>query len=612
MTVRTLRLALGALVALALATAAWAQDQDAFLQRYELAMEHLQAAVDAMPADTIAARNSVDRAFASLLTLSRDAAGSNLVIGMQRVFERARTSITNGSRDDLAVQAAVLEGGFQRLVYDAALRSALAGDLPLARVRLARVADDVGFSAADAAALVDASQPTATLRFLVEAGTTDVIRTRLAVARELAPTDAGGAYRALAQAYGHFLLVQDSPRAIATLNRTFVDAATALVEGDTDAVVVGIEAVDAEIAALGVAARERRTSVPGGGSALAVQPVLLPGVDEPVAAEGAAEAAEPLGELGVEPGGEVAILDVTAFLMELRETERRERLDALEAELANAEMAAAQRPAHAERLLDAGFETLSAAVGSVAANGSRAVAAVHVGNDARARAAVAEVAEGYQRLLGPIVRARDARLDSTTVDLTAQLTDTDAMRLQDVVVLTGQIDAIGAAILERQPVPALQRGAQATTAVWAGPVRDLVSLVIGLLALVPLFLLNLAFGGGNRHWQAIGVALLLLWVPALFEGIVGLAGVLARYAGVDALLVLAPYSVLGNAQAQTVWAALTLLAVVFAITGLSGISRQFGLLGGRRKAAPRSTTATGAAPRLTEATAKTVDWDDEG
>jgi hypothetical protein len=609
MTVRTLRLALGALVALALASATWAQEQDAFLQRYDLAMEHLEAAVEAMPVDTISARNSVDRAFASLLTLSRDAAGSNLVAGMQRVFERARTAITNGSRDDVAVQVAVLEGGFQRLVYDAALRSALAGDLPTARLRLARVAEDVGFAAADAAALVDASQPTATLRFLVEAGASDVIRTRLAVARELAPTDPGASYRALAQAYGHFLLVQDSPRAVATLNRTFVDAATALVDGDTDTVVLGIEAVDAEIAALGTAARERRASVPGGGSALAVQPALLPGVDGPATEETALEATDPAAELQTEVGGEVAILDVTAFLMELQETERRERLDALEAELAGAEMPVAQRPAHAERLLDAGFESLSAVVSSVAASGNRAVAAVHVGDDARARGAVAEAGDGYLRLLSPILRARDARLDTATVELLAQLTEVGALRLQDVVVLAGQIDGVGAAILERRPLPALQRGAQATTAVWAGPVRDIVSLAIGLLALVPLFLLNLAFGGGNRHWQTIGVALFLLWLPALFEGVVGLGGVLARYAGFDALLVLAPYSVLGNAQAQTVWAALTLLAIVFAIAGLSGISRQFGLLGSRR--ATPSTKAT-TVRRPTEATAKTVDWDDEG
>jgi hypothetical protein len=610
MNARTLRLALSALVALALATSAWAQEQDAFLQRYGLAVEHLQAAVEAMPGDAVTARDSVDRAFASLLTLARDAAGSNLVVGMQRVFERARTAISNGSRDDLAVQTSVLEGAFQRLVYDAALRSALAGDLATARARLARVAEDVGFADTDAAALVDPTQPTATLRFLVETGVAQVVATRLAVARELAPSDPAGAYRALAEAYGHFLLVQDSPRALASLNQSFVDAAGALVSGDPDGAIATLAAVEGEVAAMGLAARERRASVPGGGSAVAVQPVVLPSAEEDAVADAvggegaavadAAAASEPL-----------ALVDVTAFLMELEETNRRVRLDALEAELDAAGVPAPQRPAHAARLLDAGFESLHAAVASLAAGGARAVAAAHLGDDQRARSEIAAVGDGYGRLLSPIVRTRDTQFDTTTTSLIAHLGTTSPLRVQDAVVLAGQIDAVGALLAEAGGTAALQRGAAATTSMWAGPVRDVVALIVGLLALVPLFLLNLAFGGGNRHWQAIGVALFLLWLPALFEGVIGLGGVLARFAGFDALVPLAAYSVLGNTVAQTVWAALTLLAVLFAIAGLSGISRQFGLLGGRRKGVA---AATGATPTrtVTDVTAKTVDWDDEG
>jgi len=608
MNARSLRLALSALVALALATSAWAQEQDAFLQRYGLAVEHLQAAVEAMPGDAVTARDSVDRAFASLLTLARDAAGNNLVVGMQRVFERARTAISNGSRDDLAVQASVLEGAFQRLVYDAALRSALAGDLATARARLARVAEDVGFAATDAAALTDPAQPTATLRFLVETGVAQVVATRLAVARELAPSDPAGAYRALADAYGHFLLVQDSPRALASLNQSFVDAASALVGGDPDRAVATLAAVESEVAAMGVAARERRASVPGGGSAVAVQPAVLPSVEEDVAtvdSEGAAVvdasgAADPL-----------ALVDVTAFLMELEETNRRVRLDALEAELDTAGVPAPQRPAHAARLLDAGFESLPAAVASLAAAGARAIAAAHLGDDLRARSEIAAVGDGYGRLLSPIVRARDAQFDTTTTSLLTHLGGTSPLRVQDAVVVAGQIDAVGALLGEAGGVATLQRGAAATTSMWAGTVRDVVALIVGLLALVPLFLLNLAFGGGNRHWQAIGVALFLLWLPALFEGLIGFGGVLARFAGIDALVPLAAYSVLGNTVAQTVWAALTLLAVLFAIAGLSGISRQFGLLGGRRKGAAAATGAT-VTRTVTDVTAKTVDWDDEG
>jgi len=621
MNARTRRLALSAIIALALAAAAWAQEEDAFVQRYGLAIDNLRLAVAAMPADGVTARESVDRAFASLLTLSRDAAGSSLVIGMQRVFDRARTAIANGSRDDLAVQAAVLEGAFQRLLYDAALRAAIDNNLPLARERLVRIADDVGFAPADREALANPNQPTATLRYLVEVGVADVITTHLTVASELAASDVGAAYRAFGRAYGAFLLVQDSPRTVATLNQSFVQAANALVGGQAEDFAQAVEGVDGEILAMGTAARERRASVPGGGTALAPQPIVLPGVgDEAPEAAESVEAVTPVDVVGTllsealgDPAAEDAVaIDIAALIFELEEAARRNRLDALEAELAAVGMPFATRGVHAERLLDAGFETVSAMLTGVTAGGTAVVAAAHAGDDARARAAVAALATAYADWLSPVIGPRDMQVNDVTTALLAQLGEQSPVRVQDAVVLAGQVDA-AAASLAGVATPALQRGAVATTAVWAGTLRDVVTLALGLLALIPLFLLNIAFGGGNRHWQAIGVALFLLWLPALFEGVIGLGGLLSTYAAIDALVPLAAYSVFGNTVAQTVWAALTLLAVVFAISGLAGISRQFGLLGGRRKA--RATQRGGAAAvattRHTETTARTVDWDDE-
>ncbi|MDF1523493.1 MAG: hypothetical protein P1P87_11870, partial [Trueperaceae bacterium] len=302
MNARTLRLGLAAALAIALATSAWAQDHDAYLQRYGIAVAGLDSAVASVADDPVTAREGIDRAFNALLTLSRDATGTNLVGALERVFERARTAITNGSADDLAVQAAVLAGGFQRLAYEAALIAALDGDLDVARQRLLRVADDVGFTEADRAALADPAQPAATLRFHVETGAAAAMEAQLALARELVATSPGAAYRAIARAYGTFLLVQDSPRAAGTLNQGFVDAAVALVDGDPAAVIAAVEAIEADVAALGTAARERRTSVPESGVDLATQPSLLPSVadatepEEPATTGEDATAAETLAE----------------------------------------------------------------------------------------------------------------------------------------------------------------------------------------------------------------------------------------------------------------------------------------------------------------------------
>ncbi len=624
MNARTLRLALAAIAAIALATAAWAQDQDAYLQRYGIAVDGLRNAVATVGDDPITAREGIDRAFNALLTLSRDATGSTLVSAMERVFERARTAIANGSADDLAVQAAVLEGGFQRLAYESALSAALAGDLPLARARLGRVASDIGFAESDRAAIADPAQPASVLRFQVETGIAAVMSTRLAVARELAATNPGGAYRSLARAYGHFLLVQDSPRAAGTINQGFVDAASALVGDDPAGVVAALERVEAEVTALGVAARERRASVPGAGVVGEAQPSLLPSVvteadeaavdapDDAVAADDANDAVD--ATLLVEATEPAAITEaeLTALLLAREEAARRERLDRLEADLASTGMAVQAHAAHAERLLDAGYETFDAALGALDGASARVVAASHRGADADAHAALAEVATAYAAYVAPVLRPRDSALDTDTIGLLDRLADARPLRVQDAVVLSGQIEAVRQASSGAAP-SAIQRGARTTTTLWSGLPRAVLTLAIGLLALVPLFLLNVAFGGGNRHWQAIGVALLLLLIPALYEGLVGLGGVLAALAGVDALLPLAAFSIFSSAAAQTVWATTTLLAVVFATVGLIGISRQFGLLGGRRGRGGTAKASAGSARATsgTAGTAATVDWDDE-
>ncbi len=615
MNARTLRLGLAALAALTIATSAWAQDQDAYLQRYGIAVDGLRNAVATVDDDAVAARENVDRAFNALLTLSRDAAGSNLVTAMERVFERARTAISNGSVDDLAVQAAVLEGGFQRLAYEAALRAAVDGDLEVARGRLGRIADDIGFAESDRAAIVDPSQPASALRFHLEAGVADVMATRLAVARELAATNTAASYRALARAYGHFLLVQDSPRAEGSLNGGFVRAATALVAGETALVVDALTEVEAGIADLATAARERRTSVPGGGVTL-TEPSLLPSVDatEPIepGAEGETPALEPLDTAGaLEPGEPITEARLAEILLARDEALRREQLDALLTDLDAAGMPQADAPAHAERLLDAGYLSLEEVRAEIGGAAARSTAAAHRGDDPEAHRALANVAEGYTTWLSPVLRPRSPNLDTETVGLFVRLAETHPLRVQDTAVVAGQLEAVQASLAGDAP-SAVQRGARTTTSVWAGPVRDVVTLAIGLLALIPLFLLNVAFGGGNRNWQAIGVALLLLLLPALFEGIVGLGGLLATYVGIDTLLPLSAFSVFGSAAAQTVWAATTLLAIVFSATGLVGISRQFGLLGGRRGTGRRrGATPAVARPSATAGTAGTVDWDDD-
>jgi hypothetical protein len=259
----------------------------------------------------------------------------------------------------------------------------------------------------------------------------------------------------------------------------------------------------------------------------------------------------------------------------------------------------------AERLLDDGFTRLAPAVDSVAARVSDALAAAQRGDEVAARQALAEAARRYEVLLSPVVRARFQALDADTGSLLRRLADAPGLRTADLAVAAGQVDTARRALEGRSEAPLLT-GARQTLEVWIGVPRAVVLVILGILALIPLALSNLAFGGGNRNWRLIGVALFLLLVPTLYEGLVGLSVLLAEFAGVDALAALPALSPLSSNVGQLVWASTALLAILLAIVGLWGICAQFGLVGRRRQRAAVGTrvTRTGTA---TEA----IDWDDD-
>jgi len=625
----TLPLVRWLLIAALLIGVATAQQDDAYLDRYDLAIDNLQRSVAALPTDAILAREEIDRAFSALLTLSREAAAGPLATALERVVERARTAIGNASVDDLAVQVAVLEGGFQRLVFDAALRSAAEGDLDQARARLGRLATDLGMAPADQALLADTEQAAGALRFDFEAGVADVIATRLGVAEELAETNVGGAYRSLARAYGAFLLVQDSPRTSAALNQRFVDAAQALVDDRTDDVVESIAAARDQIAALGQAARARQTAtatppatavpsdLPSPGTPT-VSEAEAPPVDAvaetpPAPDDAAPVEAAPVAEEPAEDGEAVVLSEelLATLRLEIEDELRRERLEALERELALAGVGAPARPGQAEALLDAGYLRLNQVGDAVVARVAESLAAAQRGDEPAARHALGRAAQAYDALLSPIVRARFTLLDVDTGSLLRRLADEPGLRASDVAVAAGQLDLALGALTGATESPLLT-GARQTLEYWGGVPRAIVLVVLGILALIPLVLANIAFGGGNRNWQLVGVALFLLLLPVLFEGLVGLSVLLATYADVTLLASLSALSPFASTVGQVVWASTVLLALVFAMIGLYGICAQFGLVGRRRPAASAGAAST-RSTRSTRSstTTESIDWDDD-
>ena len=300
--------------------------------------------------------------------------------------------------------------------------------------------------------------------------------------------------------------------------------------------------------------------------------------------------------------------DIEAFTAQLDQ----QRHDDLAAELAGTGLPAPRADGLATTLLGHDVATLDGATQRLYADAARAEAALQAGDVGGARDRVRTTADDYRTLLAPIVAVRDPALDSATRDLLARSEDLVGLRRQDLALVTSQIDAAARSALGA-PAPANVGLERAVATVWAGWVRLIVLLVFGILAFVPLYLLNLAFGGGNRNWQLIGVSLFLLLLPLVYEALAAVGSLVAMATGNDSFDILATYSMFHSTLGQAVWVVLVAFAILFAISGLYGICVQFGLLGRQRSSAGTSATqtvtATGAGSR--EPAESLVDWDED-
>lgn len=618
---------------------------DNLLQRYDLAIENLEIAVESVPDDGVQARDELERALNALLTLSTNATSPTLVSAMERTFDRTRIAIENQSRTDMAVQTAVLAGGFARLVMDSAYATAAAGDLELARSRLTHLAQELAFGPETVQALQEADDA-ASMRFAFEAGAADSIAARVEAAEELALTDRAAAYEQLATGYGQSLLIQDSPRVGAELNRALVNAANALVEGDVDAAGEALQASESQLASLGEAARAQAPGTPqAAGTTPAPEgeagtppadgqpavPVTEPGAtpgqvpgDEPTTSQTPEEApaatpgattaqAEPAQQAGPDddllpllsgPDFENAL---QARLDELAAEREAADLAVLSRELTLAGVPPAVAQSEAEQLMASGFLSLADTVTGIEAAAARVVAGQRSGDVAGARAEIENIRTTYQGALASIMLTADPDVARRTEELLASLGERTNLTSHDVTLLAAQTAAVRSALLGGAP-PAGQELELTVDSFWSTLTRPLVFIILALLAIVPLVLLNLAFGGSNRNWRLVGWSLFFLLLPVFYEGLVALAGLVNRFADVPWLASLTSWSSFSSTVAQVVWAALVLLALVLAIVGLYGICVQFGLLGSGRQRTVTTTTTT-AERRPTGNT--TIDWDEE-
>ncbi len=643
-TVRTLAVGLAAVL---LATLAWAQEAngDDVLERYRLATSSLQQANAALAEDAVAARTELDRAYSALLTLSRGGSAP-LASSLDRVFERARTAIENRSATDLAVQTSVLRGGFQRMLYESALVSAVEGRDAQAESRLSALAGDVGLGSARLDQL-QAAVDVAEMRRVFEAGVAERVEARLTSLLDAAPpADTDAAYRTLSAAYADFLLVQDSGRLDPATQGRIVGAAEALVAGEFEAYGNDLAAAAERLVALRDAAdagqpedvvaqvppaaepvdgpepdpepdptaeppaevqempdaadpdaAPQPAAEPDDGATEEVAGVALPSDDDP---EATAELA-----LALEEGAVTLPMLRAAFAAEAEEARVATEVEALGAELTAAGLPAAVADGLAEDLHASGIRSVTELERDLAARVARIEAEIQRARPAAARAELARLAEAYDVGLGRIVPRVAPDADLAYQDLLTRTSASPALRPQEASLLAAATTGLSDAL--RSPGPHLATDlADTAHTLWSGWVRAAIAIALGLLALIPLRLLRIAFGGGNRNWRLVGAALFLLLLPVFVEALISAGALLAEPLSMPLLAAGTVFSIFANETAQMAWFAATALAILLASFGFYGICVQFGVIGRGPKAAAAKEPAKQATRDET-----LVDWDDD-
>jgi hypothetical protein len=465
-----------------------------------------------------------------------------------------------------------------------------------------------------------------------EVATANVVKAHLGNVQGWLEQDKGVAYQTLATAYSDFLIVQDSPRADASSNDLFTGSFTALVADDRETLGRAISQLNTQMdtfasAASAVVSGAITSEVPTMTEAPvevvqpeAISPVetteTTPEVTTPETTAQVETTVQPETVAQTEtPSTETSTVDATqtetpAPVVPAEPVIVNPFEDALGNELAALGLSPNQQTALSEKWLDNGFTSVKSVVNELLAKTSLAMSAVQEGDQGFAKGQLADAKNIYDEYLSPVVT--DSSLNSSVSNLLSSLNASPSLRQQDLATLNQQWANLADTLNISAPSSSLQGVANGVTGFWSGWPRIIVMIALGLLAFVPLYLLFLAFGGGNRNWQLIGYALFLLLVPVIYEGLSFLLSLINSFVNVSALEGLSRFSFFQNPVMHVVWAVLTGIAILLASMGLYGICVQFGLLGKRNEDLSGTVVETSpSATSIEKAKTTNFEWDEE-
>lgn len=518
------------------------------LAAYNSLAQNLDGAVTARASSAQAALARLDAAQSALDTLSPTLRNRQIVTGLKDALGSSRAALGR-TPAELEAQVLLARGLMRKALYDQTL--ALLASAPqngAAQVRV--LAREFGLTGDAAAALSSDARAGRLERtaWRLERAAVQKVSASLQAAR---PAQNTASYVNLARATGWFTVVQDSAGAGTLTVSQFGDALRQLTSGDTAALTTSLTTLRQGTAAFAAALA---TPPAATGSAPGTSPAQTPATT-PTPATPTPATPTPATPTPATPTPP-ATTPVT--------------------------------PAPATTATAQGAAGVYAALG-------RALAAAGHADNTSARAALAEAGTA---LAGVPADLRNAAGFDALGSAIAGAQGRGALRPSDVQALIG-----GLANLENaaagQPVSALDGSSVGVSRWFSGWLRVLVFALLAGLTVVPLYLLNLAFGGRNVYWRAILGGLALLMLPLFLEGLFGLLGAFGDLFGAAALRNFTNLTLSQGAYALPVWALLGAAAIGLTAFGFRGLCEQFGLLGNAKPSVQNTTQHT------------SIDWDED-
>ncbi len=568
------------------------------LDGYRKVSSSLDAAKNDLAAASSQAITNVDAAAATLRLLDSQIDSAELYDGATQALNAAKTAVSRRSAGDLAVQSTQVRSVLQRVVYERYFSELSAGRNDAANRYGTFLAQVLGLDTSSKTALANASKNAdgTRARAILERSIAAAIQTDV---RQTNSSDRTKSFQALARATSRFLIVQDSPRALAAglSTTTFNDAILATVKGQNknqlQVLNTAINAFANILKTLPAAKASKPIATKAIAKSTATKPVAKPIVQKPivttnpVAAKPIAVATKPvsvqtsaklpvLKPIVQKPVAQKPVVKQTTPASIATAALGAGAINTIVGELKRSGLSAGQAQKFASTVAGK-YPSMKAAFDSVLAGLGRAAAQAQSGSATDAQQNLAGPQSQYEKYIKPTLNALDPSLAERISNSFGAAENAFGLRSSDINVLQGELLAAENRFTGKNPA-ALQGLNAGLLPFWSGLLRGLLLLVSAIAFAYPLYLLNLAFGGRNPFWRQIAWAITLLILPAMFEGVAWLGSVLAKLTGVGALDFLSAFSFLHNPISQLVWALLTVASLVLATLGFRGIATQFGLI----------------------------------